>query len=76
MEASVAQTDYEVLAITIPEAGRLLGLGRNAAYAAAARGEIPTMRYGPKIKRVPLKLFQQMHAAPAAILDQPTKPEA
>ncbi len=32
-----------------PNAGRALGLGRNATYDAAARGEIPTLRFGRKI---------------------------
>jgi excisionase family DNA binding protein len=36
----------ERLVYTVPEAGRLLGLGRNAAYAAAQRGDIPTLRIG------------------------------
>jgi len=34
------------LVYTVPEAGRLLGLGRNAAYDAARRGDIPTLRIG------------------------------
>jgi len=32
--------------VTVPEAGKALGLTRHGAYAAAARGEIPTMRFG------------------------------
>ena len=32
-----------------PEAGRLLGLGRNATYDAVARGEIPVIRFGRRI---------------------------
>ncbi|MGE3992293.1 helix-turn-helix domain-containing protein, partial [Pseudorhodoplanes sp.] len=36
----------------IPEAGRMLGLSRNAAYAAAARGEIPIIEIG-RLKKVP-----------------------
>ena len=35
--------------ITVVEAGRMLGLGRSAAYAAASRGEIPTLRFGRKL---------------------------
>ena len=35
--------------ITVVEAGRMLGLGRSAAYAAANRGEIPTLRFGRKL---------------------------
>lgn len=34
---------------TVPKAGKALGLGRNAAYAAAARGEIPTIRIGRRL---------------------------
>jgi excisionase family DNA binding protein len=34
------------LVYTVVEAGRLLGLGRNAAYEAAKRGDIPTIRMG------------------------------
>src|SRR5262245_11929591 len=42
----------ERLVYTVPEAGRLLGLGRNAAYDAAKRGDIPTIRMG-RLLRVP-----------------------
>ena len=37
---------------SVPEAGERLGIGRNSAYAAAKRGEIPTIRIG-KLLRVP-----------------------
>jgi excisionase family DNA binding protein len=39
----------EKLTITVPEAGRLLGIGQNSAYAAAAKGEIPTLRIGGRL---------------------------
>ncbi|MFP4150309.1 MAG: helix-turn-helix domain-containing protein, partial [Nitriliruptoraceae bacterium] len=32
--------------MTIPEAAKLLGISRSAAYRAVARGEIPTIRIG------------------------------
>lgn len=35
--------------VTVPEAGRLLGLGKASAYAAAERGEIPTIRIGRRL---------------------------
>ncbi len=35
--------------ISVPEAGVVLGLSRNAAYAAAARGEIPVLRIGSRL---------------------------
>jgi hypothetical protein len=37
------------LTCTLPEAGQLLGIGRDAAYAAGARGEIPTLRLGRRL---------------------------
>jgi excisionase family DNA binding protein len=40
------------LTISVPEAGRHLGLGRNASYEAARRGELPVLRFGRKL-RVP-----------------------
>jgi hypothetical protein len=39
--------------IDVPTAGRLLGKGRDGAYAAAARGEIPVLRLGRSL-RVPV----------------------
>ena len=37
------------LTCTVPEAGEALGIGRDAAYAAAGRGEIPTLRLGHRL---------------------------
>ena len=34
------------LVLEVPEAGAKLGLGRNASYAAAKRGDIPTIKIG------------------------------
>ena len=39
----------EKLVMTVPEAGKKLGLSKEAAYAAAKRGEIPTLRFGGRI---------------------------
>ena len=45
--------------LSVPEAGRdYYGLGRNAAYNAAKRGDIPTIRIG-KILRVPIRALEQ-----------------
>lgn len=41
------------LTVSVPEAGQALGIGRDAAYAAAAAGEIPTLRLGRAL-RVPV----------------------
>jgi hypothetical protein len=45
--------------LTIPEAGKTyFGLSRNAAYAAAKRGDLPTIRIG-KLLRVPVRALEQ-----------------
>ncbi|MBH5372827.1 helix-turn-helix domain-containing protein [Bradyrhizobium glycinis] len=57
-----------VLTISVPAAGKRLGIGRDLAYAAAARGEIPTIKIG-RLLKVPVKALEQM-------LDNPRKTEA
>jgi hypothetical protein len=45
--------------LTVPEAGRIYyGLGRNASYDAARRGDIPTIRIG-RLLRVPVAAMEQ-----------------
>lgn len=34
---------------TVPEAAKILGIGRNSAYEAARRGQIPTIVIGKRI---------------------------
>jgi hypothetical protein len=49
---------------SVPEAGALYGIGRDAAYAAAKRNEIPTLRFGRTL-RVPVpKLLEQLGIHP------------
>jgi hypothetical protein len=45
--------------MSVPEAGAALGLGRNSAYEAAARGDIPTIKIG-KLLKVPVAAFNRM----------------
>jgi hypothetical protein len=46
--------------LTVPEAGReYFGLSKNASYAAAVRGEIPTIRVG-RLLRVPVRALEAM----------------
>lgn len=42
----------ECLVYKVPEAGKLLGLTKNASYLAASRGDLPVIRIG-KLVRVP-----------------------
>jgi hypothetical protein len=48
------------LTISVPEAGRkYFGLSRNAAYAAAERGEIPVVKIG-RLLKVPVRALEAM----------------
>lgn len=47
------------LVYEVPEAGAMIGLGRNASYAAAKRGDIPTIKIG-KLIRVPKAAFHRL----------------
>ena len=45
--------------MSVPAAGRLFGLGRDASYRAAAEGLIPLLRFG-RLLRVPTAAVRQM----------------
>lgn len=45
--------------VDVPFAGRALGIGKNAAYDAVKRGDIPSIRVGGKI-RVPTAALRRM----------------
>src|SRR5215472_15883109 len=48
------------LTMSVPAAGnKYFGLSKNGSYAAADRGEIPTIRVG-KLRRVPVRLMEKM----------------
>jgi excisionase family DNA binding protein len=52
--------DETPLTISVPDAGRrYFGLGRNASYDAAERGEIPAIRIG-RLLRVPVRALEKM----------------
>ena len=52
-----------LLTISIPEAGRRLGIGRDLAYEMARQGKIPIIQFG-RLKRVPVKALEQMMLGP------------
>ena len=45
--------------MSVPEAGKILGIGRAAAYEGARTGEIPTIRIGKRIL-VPMAALERM----------------
>jgi excisionase family DNA binding protein len=58
MPKTAIPTD-DVAVMTVPEAGRRLGLSRLGAYQAAKRGDIPTLRIG-RLLKVPKVAFDRM----------------
>ncbi|TMJ62921.1 MAG: helix-turn-helix domain-containing protein [Alphaproteobacteria bacterium] len=59
------QRDTERLTYNIEDAGRLLGIGRNQAYDAAKRGDIPTIKIGKRLL-VPKAALDRLLAGEAA----------
>ena len=59
--------DEQRRTLSVPEAGRWLGIGRNAAYEAARRGDLPVIRIG-RLLRVPVVALERMldRSEPAA----------
>lgn len=56
----MADVDEAPLTMSVPEAGRLIGLkSKDAAYAAARAGQIPVIKVG-KLLRVPTKALHRM----------------
>ena len=52
-------TEWEAKTLPVPEAGRrYFGLGRNASYAAAKRGDIPTIQIG-RLLRAPVVALER-----------------
>ena len=46
--------------MSVPAAGKLFyGLGRDASYQAAKRGDLIVIEVGPKLLRVPVKAMQR-----------------
>ena len=53
--------------LSIPEAGKALGIGRSAAYEAARTGQLPTIRIGKRLL-VPIVALERLleQASPVA----------
>lgn len=50
------------LAVSLPEAARLLGISKSLAYKLAASGEIPTIGMGERRKIVPMAAIEKLIA--------------
>jgi excisionase family DNA binding protein len=58
------KNERSLLAISVPEAGKRLGIGRSAAYQAAASGQLPVIRIGGLL-RVPVRALERKLEAAA-----------
>ena len=58
-EVPTANSEKKPETLSVPEAGRIVGLGKNASYEAARRGELPVLRFG-RILRVPRAALERM----------------
>ena len=52
--------EMEKQTYSVAEAGQILGLGRNGAYDAVKRGEIPVIRFGKRRLRVPKAAVERL----------------
>ncbi|MGD7707255.1 helix-turn-helix domain-containing protein [Microlunatus sp. Y2014] len=64
------------LTVTVPVAGQMLGIGRDAAYAAAERGELPSLRIGRRIVVPVPKLLDLLGLAQHSETAEPEGPAA
>lgn len=55
----------EKLTLTVPEAAARLGIGKNLAYEAIQRGEIPSIRVGHRLLVPVAALDQMLKATPS-----------
>jgi hypothetical protein len=65
MDQEIRRAITENLTVSVELAGRAFGLGKNAAYAAAKTGQIPSVRIGGRIS-VPTAPLRKMLGLDAA----------
>jgi hypothetical protein len=58
-DKAVDEQVHEPLTLSIPAAGAMAGIAKNASYNAARRGEIPTIKLGGKL-RVPAAKWKRI----------------
>ena len=55
----VPEQERQSRVVSVREAAKILGIGRDSAYAAARKGEIPTIRIGRRLL-VPIDALERM----------------
>ena len=55
----VPEKERQSRVVSVREAAKILGIGRDSAYAAARKGEIPTIRIGRRLL-VPIDALERM----------------
>jgi excisionase family DNA binding protein len=60
----------DLLTLSVPEAGKLAGIGKNASYQAALRGEIPTLRFGKKLRVPKAKFLRMLSGEASEVIDR------
>lgn len=63
--------DDDSLLLTVPEAARLLRISRNTCYDLVARGEIPAVKLGERLLRIPRVGLTQWIARQAHVAEPP-----
>ena len=61
-DATPSEEPREPLCVSVPEAARLLGIGRKLAYHQVNTGRIPSLQFGRK-RVVPVAALEQLIAA-------------
>lgn len=65
-------TPAERPTLTIEEVARFIGISRSSAYEAAGRGEIPTLRFGRRLRVPTAKIRQLLALDPESVRPDPT----
>lgn len=70
-ETGAVNMENEKLTLTVSETARILGIGRNSAYGAISRGEIPVIRVGKRLL-VPKAALETMLGCTRTKASEPT----
>lgn len=57
---TATKAELKPMAVSLPEAAKLLGISKSLAYKLAASGEIPTIQMGERRKIVPMAALEKL----------------